>query len=407
MEANLVAFLAFVLAAIPLLSRRLRKSPSWRATVTPLASIIGSGFLVSLPLLVTAVGSRATPAIVALCAAAYLLGGAIRFNIRHGEPLFGSEGRYRGLSALERTSHIALAGAYFVSVAYYLALLAAFALKGAGKVDPAMARIVTTAFLAALGLFGMWKGLRGLESLEEYAVGLKLAIIAAVLAALLFANGKMLIAGTWHVAGADPPLTWHAVSVVLGTLIVVQGFETSRFLGGVYDAERRAGTMRLAQLIAGGIYVAFFALAAAMTRTPERGDVAAITEMLASVALIVSPMLITGAVFAQASAAIADAIGATGLLGETVGKARRSRAYLLVALVGIALVWSVDVFWVIAIASRAFALYYALQCVVAARVACVTPDLPRRWPLVAWFLLLALLPLAVLLFGAPAELADG
>jgi len=38
----------------------LRNSDDWRATVTPLASIIGSGFLVVAPLLGYAVGSSAS-----------------------------------------------------------------------------------------------------------------------------------------------------------------------------------------------------------------------------------------------------------------------------------------------------------------------------------------------------------
>ena len=45
------AFLAF--------SPRLSKSSSWQATVTPLASIMGSGFLVSAPLLAGIVGNLA------------------------------------------------------------------------------------------------------------------------------------------------------------------------------------------------------------------------------------------------------------------------------------------------------------------------------------------------------------
>ena len=42
-----------------LFSKSFRTSKSWHATVTPLASIIGSGFLVSAPLLILATGKLA------------------------------------------------------------------------------------------------------------------------------------------------------------------------------------------------------------------------------------------------------------------------------------------------------------------------------------------------------------
>ncbi len=65
---------------------------------------------------------------------------------------------------------------------------------------------------------------------------------------------------------------------------------------------------------------------------------------------------------------------------------------------GVALTWAADVFQIIALASRAFAAYYALQCAVAARVA------GRRRPLPALaFAVLALACLGAAVFGIPAE----
>ena len=49
-------------------------SSSWRATVTPLASIMGSGFLVSAPLLAMAVGFSK---LILAAIACYLLSGLI------------------------------------------------------------------------------------------------------------------------------------------------------------------------------------------------------------------------------------------------------------------------------------------------------------------------------------------
>lgn len=404
MMANSVAILTFAVVALVLLSPRLRKSDAWRATVTPLASIIGSGFLVSLPLLVSAVGAWAIGAIALLCALGYLFGAAIRFNIRHGEPLFGLS-RFRLIGSAERLSHFSLAFAYFISVTYYLSLLAAFLLKGLGIVEPLAAKAIASVLLISIGGYGLWRGLHGLESIEEFAVSLKLAVIAAVLAALLLLNIELLWTGRWQIGASTAAPTWESGAVVLGLLIVVQGFETSRFLRGEYSPALRIKTMRAAQLLASAIYLAFFALSLVLVDNDTRGaDVAAVTTMVMVAAGVLPLMLVAGAVFAQASAAIADAIGAAGLIAENSGgKVRRNHAYPLIALVGVAIVWAVNVFDIIALASRAFALFYLIQCLVALLVAREASGLTQRKLRMALFGLLALAALAVVLLGVPAH----
>ena len=66
---------------------RVTKSDSWRATLTPLSSIIGSGFLIIAPLLASVVGILAPIAVTGIVVLAYAVGGVIRFNIKHAEPL--------------------------------------------------------------------------------------------------------------------------------------------------------------------------------------------------------------------------------------------------------------------------------------------------------------------------------
>ncbi len=66
------AILAIVaMTAAVLLWPRLRALPTWRAMVTPLASIIGSGFLILGPLLQAAYGKFAPLVMAALCAVAW------------------------------------------------------------------------------------------------------------------------------------------------------------------------------------------------------------------------------------------------------------------------------------------------------------------------------------------------
>ena len=90
MILNVVIIAAIIFAGALQLSPRLSRSPVWRATVTPLASIIGSGFLVLAPILVYAYGSKAPLVMGALVFGAYLFGSAIRFNItvRNGPVTF-------------------------------------------------------------------------------------------------------------------------------------------------------------------------------------------------------------------------------------------------------------------------------------------------------------------------------
>jgi hypothetical protein len=76
----LIIVVAFGLGGYLVFSRRLGKSTGWKATVTPLASIMGSGFLVSAPLLAGLVGNLAVFCMSGLLVLAYGVGGAIRCN---------------------------------------------------------------------------------------------------------------------------------------------------------------------------------------------------------------------------------------------------------------------------------------------------------------------------------------
>ena len=81
MLLNIFIILSAIATGLLLLSPRLSKSTVWRATVTPLASIIGSGFLVLAPILVSDYGYIAPLVMAGLCLGAFLFGAAIRFNI--------------------------------------------------------------------------------------------------------------------------------------------------------------------------------------------------------------------------------------------------------------------------------------------------------------------------------------
>ncbi len=115
-------------------------------------------------------------------------------------------------------------------------------------------------------------------------------------------------------------------------------------------------------------------------------------------------LLSIAAIGSQFSAAVADNSGAGGLLEEITHHRLPIRyAYLLILLVAVALTWETDVNGIIAYASRAFALYYMLQCVVALLIARQVSGLPRRGLRMASYAVLAGVCLLVFALGLPAE----
>ena len=383
-----------------LFSPRVARSERWRATVTPLASIIGSGFLVLGPILLRDYGRWAPAVMLALCAVAYAFGSAIRSNIRHFEPEAASRSASPLALRLDRVSSWALAAAYVVSVAYYLNLLGAFAVSLTPVDDRLAARLVTTAVFCFIGVYGFRHGLARLEVLEEGAVGLKLSIIAGLTLGLGCYAARLAIEGRTvddptHVAGL------RSLFVAFGLVITVQGFETSRYLGEEHDGATRIRTMRAAQWISTAIYVVYVALMSVSFSADGIGESeTAIIGVAAVVAPVLPAMLVTAALAAQFSAAVADTAGCGGLVHEISGGRWTARVgYASVVGGGLLLTWSADVFEIITFASRAFAVYYALQCGVAATSAYARG---ARGPSVA-YASLAGLACVIAAFGVPVE----
>jgi hypothetical protein len=398
----LIIVIALATAAYLAFSPRLRKSSDWKAMVTPLASIMGSGFLVSAPLLAGAVGLYAWFSMAGLLLVAYAVGNAIRFNIRYFEPI---ENKGHGVPQdLALLSRLVLAGAYFISVTYYLQLLAAFVLHLIGVENGVLAHAITTALLLIIGGVGIWRGLAELEGMERYAVSLNLGMIAALLIALMIYNLQLAGSGSWALPDIDSTIDFYDARILLGLLIVVQGFETSRYLGDEHSADQRVRTMRWAQWVASAIYLVFIALATVLFRSDFGTDVTAIMAMTKPVAVVLPVLLAVAAIGSQFSAAVADNAGAGGLLVDLLHHKLRLRlVYLLIMIITIVLTWQTDVNGIIAYASRAFALYYALQCGVALSVTWEKHDLSSRSFHLVWFGLLTLICLAVLILGVPAE----
>ncbi|WP_417692918.1 amino acid permease [Roseibium sp.] len=388
--------LAVLITAIYLFSPKLRTSRPWRAMVTPLASIIGSGFLVLGPILLHSYGAWAPLVMLGLCAAAYAFGSAIRFNIAFYDS--GEDGDAETLShkMLEQISSWALAFAYFISVAYYLNLFGAFGLDMLPLEGDIWPRLLTSAVLALIVVVGWVKGFRSLETLEYASVTVKLAIIAGLLVGLGVFFGET-VGSAGLLLHASNLTGWPALTLAFGLLITVQGFETSRYLGHEYKAELRIRSMRWAQILASVIYIAYILLIAYVFEADSlQLSETAIIDLMQVVSPVLPILLVAAALAAQFSAAIADTGGSGGLIMEASGgRVSERMSYLVLGIFALALTWTADIFEIITYASKAFAFYYLLQ----AAIACLSAYRSQRKARAAGFAGLVLLGVVIVIFG--------
>ena len=361
-----------VIAAIALLFMfhpRLTKSEHWQATLTPLSSIIGSGFLIIAPLLASVVGKYSPFAVIGIVVLAYAIGGVIRFNIIHAEPLLHERKDHPAIYKIDLFANAVLSFAYVTAVAFYLSLLSSFLLIYIGFADsPGLERTLTTIIIVFIATTGFIRGLGGLEKLEAYSMSLQLSIVAALLTGIFVYDYNFIQSERALIFDVQDRSWIIKACMLFGILLVVQGFETSRFLGEKYSAQIRVQTMRRAQLISGALYVvSVIALMPIVQHIDlENIQIAEIVSATGQAATVLPLMLIVAAIMSQFSAAVADTVGAGCLASESSnGNLPTNKCYLVVSVFAIIMIWTADLLEIISFASRAFALYYLLQCVVA------------------------------------------
>ncbi|WP_417822856.1 hypothetical protein [Thalassospira lucentensis] len=401
MTFDLIIALTTLAVGVVLVLPRVAHFTLWRAVVTPLASIIGSGFLLLGPVLSHAFGGFAPWVMAGLCVVAYMFGGVIRSNIATGEDaiITGQHGTLA--KRIETISSWALAFAYIISVSYYLNLLGAFALSMTPFDSRFDAKLLTTGVFILIVLIGCTNGFKSLERMEYFSVAIKLAIIAGLVIGLIVNFGDQAIHETL-IFNPETVTGWPAITMALGLLITVQGFETSRYLGAVYDAQTRIRSMRMAQWLSTLIYVVYIVLIAYVFRPDQMSMTeTGIINMMQIVAPILPFLLVAAALASQLSAAIADTSGSGGLFTELSGnRISEPQAYFILAVIGIALTWAADIFAIVNYASRGFAIYYGLQSGLAAVIAIKQKS---GLPKVIWYLALATLGAAIAVFGQTIE----
>ena len=405
---NSVLILAALFTLYVLRRPKLQNSESWQATLTPMSSIIGSGFLIMSPLLASVVGGLSPLAVIGIVSLAYAIGTVIRFNILHVEPRIRDGSLSKVTREIEYLGDIALVLAYMVAVAFYLSLLSTFLLNYLGIDSLVMERWLTTIIIFFIAFVGYKRGLGGLEKLEAVSMTVKLSIVVALLLGLaVFAFLFMASDETLNFVYPDRDISTQ-VRILAGALLVVQGFETSRFLGEKYSPEVRVATMRNAQIISGILYVVSVALFLPVVQHLDllHIQLAKIVDITGLAAVVLPFMLIGAALMSQFSAAVADTGGGGGLLSENSGKRLSTRiSYLGVCVCAILLVWAVDLIEIITLASRAFAFYYFLQTLLALNFCYrdCAPEARMTWWMRILFISVAIILVFIIFFAIPAE----
>lgn len=339
------------------------------ASVTPLASIFGSGFLIIVPVLERTLGALAVLGVIAVCSFAWFVGTAIRHNVATVEPLIldGRLDRFNQLT--EWASDLVIVIAYVISVALYLRIMSQYVVElivpGSESAERALASLAVVLIVGT----GIFRGFRGLDRMERFALAAVL-ILTTVLGGVLFISDAASLAG----GGFDlPPVPDRGIGEILlvlgGIVITVQGFETVRYLAAEYDQRTRILACRLSQIVSSSIYIGFVIVA---TPVMGLGTPDGVSDTLLDITRRVVPLLsipiVVTAVLSQFSAATADTVAANGNFRAYFGKwMGRPGPYLLIGIASILLIWGVSTFAIIALASRAFAAYYALQCLIALR----------------------------------------
>ena len=111
-----------------------------------------------------------------------------------------------------------------------------------------------------------------------------------------------------------------------------------------------------------------------------------------------------GAIASQFSASVADSIGASGLVKTTThGHISSNHAYPVIGAVAVCVIRATDVVSIATLASRAFVLFYALQCLVAVLVAVLVARHKGARRKEKWFGFPAVVAFAIAIPGIPAR----
>ncbi len=238
-----------------------------------------------------------------------------------------------------------------------------------------------------------------LNDLGNKTTAFNLSAIVAVLVAFAAYNVQRLVGGDFDLPHFNAPDNDEAFRKLLGLFVLVQGFESSRYIGAYFSADKRVKTMRSAQYISSAVYVLFVAFSLILFATVKApNNVTAIFEVSKQVSAFLPFLIMAAALGSQLSAIVNDTETRTEMLARQVGdRLPRQWTFPLFLVPAILVVLLTDVSSVVALASRVFAAYYLSQALIAGRLAWRA----ERWAWVAFFTGIALAMAVVAVFGIP------
>ena len=288
-----------------------------------------------------------------------------------------------------------------VNVAYYAQLLMTLVWLPLGDLySPGLVAATAALLLGVLAIYGFAKGLFALNDLGNKSTAFNLSAIAAVLVAFATYNVQRLVGGGVHWPHFNAPADAEAFRKLLGLFVLVQGFESSRYIGAYFSAKERVTTMRSAQYISSAVYVLFVASSLILFATVKAPhNVTAIFEVSKQVSAFLPFLIMAAALGSQLSAIVNDTETRTEMLATQVGdRLPRRWTFPLFLVPAILVVLLTEVSSVVALASRVFAAYYLSQALIAGRLAWRA----KEWAWVAFFGGIALAMAAVAVFGLPS-----
>ncbi len=156
------------------------------AAVTPLASILGSGLLIIVPVLERTLGALSVFGAIGVCAVAWLVGTAIRHCVRVVEPL-AADGTLDAVTRrVDRSADAVIVVAYVISVALYLRIMAqyvvAYATGGDGQLSERIIACATVVLIIGIGVLRGFTGLDRLDRVSLVAVLVLTTVLGVTLA---------------------------------------------------------------------------------------------------------------------------------------------------------------------------------------------------------------------------------
>ncbi len=387
-----VAIVAVLVIAFVLYRPRVQRSKQYQATVVPLANIMDVGFIIMSPAIVLLAGFSAPLVMLGVCLVAIATGFAISYNIRHFEPLEGSDDP---ATKVESAAQWALLGASIVNIAYYTLLLMALFLLPFDAFTEGRQSALGVVYLGAIAVVGYFGGMKWLNEKGDQTTAFNLAAVIGVLIAFGIYNVQEWLGGRWEL-GESPEPGIEEFRKIIGLFAIVQGFEAARYIGVRFSAEQRITSMRIAQVISTVVFVALIASILVLflpPLVPPSGT--AIFEVSEAIGDSMPWLLLLAAIGSQTAAII----GATSSRSDMLVNAKvpRKLSFLVILVPAILVVLLVDVSVAVNLASRVFAAYFLVEAFLAGLLA----RRKQNWGAVAGFVGIGLMMATVMIFGLP------